>query len=91
LKTAIRAKLTDSRNWEVAIDWQSIKKHQPQKIKKIMRQIKIPLLILLMIFGLYSCQKDELNLGVEKNTELNGEVESTGKMVLGDNLKTLTQ
>ena len=52
-----------------------------------MKQIKIPLLILLLIFGLYSCQKDELNLETENNTEINGDVEPKGMMVLGDKLE----
>ena len=33
-----------------------------------MKRIKNPLLFLLMLFGLFSCQKDELNLETENNT-----------------------
>lgn len=52
-----------------------------------MRQIKFPVLILLMIFGLFSCQKDEMTLESENKTDINGDVEPKGMMVLGNKLE----
>lgn len=52
-----------------------------------MKRIKITLLISFLIFGLFSCQKEELNFENENNTEINGDDEPTGMMVLGDKLE----
>jgi hypothetical protein len=52
-----------------------------------MKQIKIPLLTLLMLFGLFSCHKEELTQNTEEFSEKSAVIGlSNGMVVLGDKL-----